>query len=208
MQIVAVATRPMPAFLPARTFHVVPGTAGGSGSAADPFRGVPAAEAVAQPGDVFLAHAGISFQPQNGSPWYILGNQLVGFMEARFKFRTTDRSVIAHNTIVMWSKMICCNDAHLLRAIVKNNLWITVAGGQIWEFASAVKDWRTDFNNDGFDWATSTAPFRYGGVVYSSLAGFAAASGLETNPRQINHATCFATFTYPGLRPCRSRRSS
>ena len=48
------------------------------------------------------AHNGISYQPQNGSPWYILRNQLVGFMEAPFKFRTTDRSVIAHNTIVMW----------------------------------------------------------------------------------------------------------
>ena len=45
------------------------------------------------------AHNGISYQPQNGSPWYILRNQLVGFMEAPFKFRTTDRSVIAHNTI-------------------------------------------------------------------------------------------------------------
>ena len=72
------------------------------------------------------AHNGISYQPQNGSPWYIIRNQLVGFMEAPFKFRTTDRSVIAHNTIVMWSKMICCNDAHLLRSIVKNNLWVSV----------------------------------------------------------------------------------
>ena len=80
------------------------------------------------------AHNGISYQPQNGSPWYIIRNQLVGFMEAPFKFRTTDRSVIAHNTIVMWSKMICCSDAHLLRSIVKNNLWVSVAGGQIWDF--------------------------------------------------------------------------
>ena len=147
------------------------------------------------------AHNGISYQPQNSSPWYILRNQLVGFMEAPFKFRTTDRSVIAHNTIVMWSKMICCNDAHLLRSIVKNNLWVTVSGGQIWDFGSTVKDWRSDFNNDGFDWGANTAPFRYGGVVYSSLAGFAAASGLETNGRQINRATCFTTFNVPGPAP-------
>jgi Right handed beta helix region len=147
------------------------------------------------------AHNGISYQPQNGSPWYILRNQLVGFMEAPFKFRTTDRSVIAHNTIVMWSKMICCNDAHLLRSIVKNNLWVAVSGGQIWDFGSTVKDWRSDFNNDGFDWGANTAPFRYGGVVYSSLAGLAAASGLETNGRQINRTTCFTTFTVPGPAP-------
>ena len=381
VQTVVVTTRPVPTFFPVRTFHVVPGAGGGSGSAADPFRGIPAAEAVAQPGDVFLVHAGnyggritftrpgtsaryvvwksagdgealfagidvsasyvwlealtlrdqpyalmsknapigvvisrclffnnhysiylqrggsnwyiadntivgdtlystesldgegielngyavasfghvvannsisnvadgisngtynidvvgndifdtsddgfegdpgranirvwgnrihnaahngISFQPQNGSPWYILRNQLVGFMEAPFKFRTTDRSIIAHNTIVMWGKMICCNDAHLLRSIVKNNLWITVAGGQIWDFGSTVRDWRSDFNNDGFDWGTSTAPFRYGGVVYPSLASFSAASGLETNGRLINRLTCFATFYVPGPAP-------
>jgi len=38
-------------------------------------------------------------------------------------------------------------------------------------------------------------------VVYSSLAGFAAASGLETNGRQINRATCFTTFNVPGPAP-------
>ena len=77
------------------------------------------------------AHNGISYQPQNSSPWYILRNQLVGFMEAPFKFRTTDRSVIAHNTIVMWGQMISVNDAHLLRSVVKNNLWVSVSGGRI-----------------------------------------------------------------------------
>lgn len=147
------------------------------------------------------AHNGISYQPQNGSPWYIIRNQLVGFMEAPFKFRTTDRSVIVHNTIVMWSTMFCCNDAHLLRSIVRNNLWVSVAGGQIWDFGSGVKDWRSDFNNDGFDWGSNTAPFRYGGMAYSNLAAFAAASGLETNGRLINHATCFASFNVPGPAP-------
>jgi hypothetical protein len=147
------------------------------------------------------AHNGISYQPQNNSPWYILRNQLVGFMEAPFKFRTTDRSVIAHNTIVMWSKMFCCSDAHLLRSIVKNNLWVAVSGGQIWDFGSTVKDWRSDLNNDGFDWGSSTAPFRYGGIVYPTLAGLAAASGLETNGRQINRTTCFTSFNVPGPAP-------
>jgi hypothetical protein len=147
------------------------------------------------------AHNGISYQPQNGSPWYVIRTQLVGFMEAPFKFRTTDRSVIAHNTIVMWSKMVCCNDAHLLRSIVRNNLWISVAGGQVWDFGSSVRDWRTTLDNDGFDWGSNTTPFRYGGVVYSSLAAFRAASGLETSGRQISRATCFATFNVPGPAP-------
>jgi len=147
------------------------------------------------------AHNGISYQPQNGSPWYIIRNQLVGFMEAPFKFRTTDRSVIVNNTFVMWSKMICCNDAQLLGSITRNNLWISVAGGQIFDFSTSVKDWRSDLNYDGYDWGSNTTPFRYGGVVYSSLSAMAAASGLEANGRQINHATCFATFNVPGPAP-------
>jgi parallel beta helix pectate lyase-like protein len=147
------------------------------------------------------AHNGISYQPQNSSPWYIIRNQLVGFMEAPFKFRTTDRSVIAHNTIVMWSKMICCNDSHLLRSIVKNNLWVSVSGGQIWDFGSAVRDWRSDLNNDGFDWGASAAPFRYGAVTYSSLTALAAASGLETGGRRISRTACFTTFNVPGPAP-------
>ncbi len=147
------------------------------------------------------AHNGISFQPQDSSPWYILRNQLVGFMEAPFKFRTTDRSVIAHNTIVMWGRMICCSDAHLLRSIVKNNLWVSVSGGQIWDFGSAVKDWRSDINYNGFDWGGATTPFRYGGVVHPGLAAFAAASGLEANGQPINRTTCFITFNVPGPAP-------
>jgi hypothetical protein len=147
------------------------------------------------------AHNGISYQPQDGSPWYIIRNQLVGFMEAPFKFRTTDRSVIVHNTIVMWGSMICCSGAHLLRSIVRNNLWVSAAGGQIWDFGSTLKDWRSDLDYDGFDWGISTAPFRYGGVVYSNLSGFAAASGLETNGRHIDRASCFAAFNVPGPAP-------
>jgi Right handed beta helix region len=147
------------------------------------------------------AHNGISYQPQNGSPWYILRNQIVGFMEAPFKFRTTDRSVIAHNTIVMWGQMFSVNDAHLLRSIVKNNLWVSVAGGRVWDFGTAVRDWRSDFNDDGFDWGSSSTPFRYGGVLYPTLAAFSAASGLETNGRQISRTACFATFNVPGPAP-------
>lgn len=39
-------------------FHVAPGDGGGSGSAADPFRGLAAAQARAQPGTIFSLHAG------------------------------------------------------------------------------------------------------------------------------------------------------
>lgn len=54
-----VTTRAVPV-LPTggRTFHVVPGSGGGDGTAASPFRGVPAAAAAAKAGDVMLLHAG------------------------------------------------------------------------------------------------------------------------------------------------------
>ena len=54
-----VATRPLPT-LPTggRIFHVVPGSGGGDGSATNPFKGIAAAQAVAQPRDIFLVHAG------------------------------------------------------------------------------------------------------------------------------------------------------
>ncbi len=38
--------------------HVVPGSGGGTGTAADPFRGLEAAEKAAKPGDLFVVHAG------------------------------------------------------------------------------------------------------------------------------------------------------
>src|SRR5690606_20809918 len=58
-RVVTVTTRPIPVRpTPARTLHVVPGNGGGSGSAGDPYRGLEAAWAVAQPGDELLLHAG------------------------------------------------------------------------------------------------------------------------------------------------------
>ena len=52
-------TRPVPKYPTAgNTHHVVPGAGGGRGSAEDPFRGIEAAEARAEPGDIFLLQEG------------------------------------------------------------------------------------------------------------------------------------------------------
>lgn len=58
-KILTVTTRSEPR-LPegGRLYHVVPGNGGGIGSLAEPFKGIPAAEAAAQPGDLFLLHKG------------------------------------------------------------------------------------------------------------------------------------------------------
>ena len=38
-------------------------------------------------------------------------------------------------------------------------------------------------------------------MLYSSLSSLGAASGLDLQGRQINHAACFATFNVPGPAP-------
>ena len=50
----------------ARQRHVVPGSGGGTGTAADPFRGLAVANKAAAPGDLFLLHSGV-YQ----GPWVI-----------------------------------------------------------------------------------------------------------------------------------------
>ena len=153
------------------------------------------------------AHNGISFQPQLGGPWYIIRNQIVGNMEAAFKFRTTDRFVMLHNTIVNWGTaypgdaMMCCNEDHMLRAIARNNLWISIQGGEIWGFDGFTRDWRSDLDADGFDWGTAPNPFTYGNVVYSDLSSFAAASGLEGHGLRVSRNSCFETFNVPNPPP-------
>jgi hypothetical protein len=146
-------------------------------------------------------HTGISFQPQAGAPWYIIRNQLVGFKYGAFKFRTTDRFVLLHNTIVTWGSMTAAHDDHLLRGIARNNLWISATGGQIWWFGGSVKDWRTDLNYDGFDWGSFTLPFVYAGVAHGDVSSLAAASGLEKNGTRVNRSTCFEAFDVPGPPP-------
>lgn len=135
-------------------------------------------------------HNGVSFQPQSRAPWYIVRNQIVGGIEAAFKFRTTDRFVLLHNTIVHWgdawpgTSMMCCNEWDLLRAFARNNLWISVQGEQIWGFETHTRDWRTDLDYDAFDWGSSTEPFTYGGSAYPDVWSLANASGLQA---QANH---------------------
>jgi hypothetical protein len=153
------------------------------------------------------AHNGISFQPQSGGPWYLVRNQIVGSEEAALKFRTTDRFVLLHNTIVHWgnawpgTSMMCCNEWDLLGAYGRNNLWISVQGGQIWGFETHTRDWRTDLDFDGFDWGSSTEPFTYEGFTYPDVWSFSNASGLEVNAIRVSHQTCFSDFQVPGPSP-------
>ena len=145
------------------------------------------------------AHNGISFQPQNSSPWYILRNQLVGFKEAPFKFRTTDRSVIrlVHDRDAGQDDLL----QRLSPAAIhrQEQPWISVAGGEIW--TSNQRERLADpFRLRRLRLGRSTATFRYSVVVYSSVLGFLRRVGLETRGRRIDRNRCSRPST------CRSRR--
>ncbi|HET6251054.1 MAG TPA: right-handed parallel beta-helix repeat-containing protein [Tepidisphaeraceae bacterium] len=56
LQAHTIAEPKAPADAPQR--HVIPGDGGGSGTVADPFKGLNAAQKAARPGDIFLLHAG------------------------------------------------------------------------------------------------------------------------------------------------------
>ena len=148
-------------------------------------------------------HNGISFQDMNAGPWYLIRNQIVGSEQMPFKFRETDRFLVAHNTLVSWGNVLGdSSDARdMLMGISRNNLWVSVTGGMIWNFQDAVKTWRTDLDYDGFDWGNSSVPFTYGGQSIPNLLGFVSASGLEGHGVRITKATCFDTFNVPSPPP-------
>jgi regulation of enolase protein 1 (concanavalin A-like superfamily) len=146
-------------------------------------------------------HNGVSFQPQEYGPWYIVRNQIVGSVESPLKFRTTDRFVLMHNTLVNYAGgMICCNQSQLLRGVLRNNLWISATGGQIWAF-EALNDWRTDIDYDGVDWGGAAYPLMYGGQIHYDLPSFSRASGLQAHGVRIFRDGCFADFQVHGPPP-------
>jgi hypothetical protein len=146
-------------------------------------------------------HNGISFQPQEGAPWYIVRNQVVNMQESVFKFREGDRFVVAHNTFVNWGWVLDHWSAQLLGGITRNNLWISVNNGPIWKRGDDVADWRTDLDYDGFDWGSSAYAFDYYGSQLTSLAALTAATGQETHGVRIDYRTCFDSFNVPGPPP-------
>ncbi len=145
-------------------------------------------------------HNGFSFQPQTGAPWYFIRNQVINNLEDINKYRTWDRAVFLHNTFVHWRDLTYVREDGQLMSISRNNLWISVNGGQIWGLIGSI-DWRTDLDYDGFDWGESTRPFWFNGVTYPSLESFTSSTGLEANGIRISHQTCLPTMNVPGDSP-------
>jgi hypothetical protein len=147
---------------------------------------------------------GIAFQPQAGAPWYIVRNQIVNAQESIFKLRDADRFVAAHNTFVNWGWVIDHWSHLLFNGITRNNLWISVNNGPIWNRADGGMSWRTDFDYDGFDWGSNGQPFDVNGRKYSSLDALRNATGQEAHGIRINARTCLETFDVPGPPPLTS----
>jgi hypothetical protein len=141
-------------------------------------------------------HNGVSFQPMSGAPWYIIRNQIIGQSEGPLKLQGADRFVLLHNTIVEWSHMTTTGGEQILNALSRNNVWISVTGGTLFNTRAGVPGWETSLDYDGFDWAGTAMPFKYKGVVDGDLASFVTASGLEPHGVALPRS-CFPTLDVP-----------
>jgi hypothetical protein len=121
-----------------------------------------------------------------------------------FKFRDTDRFVIAHNTLVNWNEVLDHWAGQLLRGITRNNLWVSVNGGPIWLRSRGSITWETDLDFDGFDWGRNPVPFRFHREKIGSLRGLHRATGQQSNGVRIRRKRCFDQWNVPGPPPLAS----
>lgn len=150
---------------------------------------------------------GISFQPVNGAPWYVLRNQVAAPLENAIKFRGADRALIAHNTFIGWSGVEASGSNYLSRIQSNNNLWISIQDRYVWESSSDdgfVPFWGMNLDYDGFDWGNYPYAIKWKGHRYQTLAEFHSATGLEQNGIRVDKDTIFETFNMaepPGSMP-------
>ncbi len=147
-------------------------------------------------------HNGISFQPMNGAPWYIMRNQVAAPVESALKFRdSVDRALIAHNTFVGWQGVQKSGSSFLLSVQSNNNLWISMTPWYAWENGSGgTSDWRTNLDYDGFDWENYQYGFKWG-QRYTDLQSFSQATGLQQHGIKINKNSCFTSLNIPNSPP-------
>jgi hypothetical protein len=134
-------------------------------------------------------HNGISLQPMNGAPWYILRNQVAAPLESALKFRDRiDRVLIAHNTFVGRQGVLKSGSEYLVNVQSNNNLYISATPFYAWENGSGgAPGWKTDLDYDGFDWGGHLYGFKWG-ERYADLAAFSAATGLEPHGVEVDGA--------------------
>jgi hypothetical protein len=145
-------------------------------------------------------HNGISFQPMSGAPWYLIRNQIIGNSESPLKYRGSDRFVMLHNTIVNWSNVQTIWGYETLNAYSRNNVWITVSGGTIWDLQSGQPDWRTNLDYDGFSMVGNENAFKFGGSSLGDVDAFASKAKQESHGVMLER-NCFPTLNVPNAPP-------
>lgn len=148
-------------------------------------------------------HNGISFQPMNGAPWYILYNQVAAPLESGLKFRdSVDRALIAHNTFIGWQGAQKYGSHFLLSVQSNNNLWISMTDWYAWENGTGgTTNWMTNLDYDGFDWGNHIYAIKWGSQRFADLASFSAATKLQKNGIHIDKDTCFENLDIPEKPP-------
>lgn len=153
--------------------------------------------------------SGISFQPMEAGPWYLVRNQFIGRGEP-FKLYGQDRFVCVNNTFVYWGSQTKLQS--LLKTFSRNNLYVALGGGSPMFVAKPVPTdgdfdadefratWRTDVDYDGF--ATDAPPplVRWNEQPFADLKAFTAAVGIEQHGLQLRAAELFDKFTPPPSR--------
>jgi hypothetical protein len=152
----------------------------------------------------FPTNNGISFQPMNGAPWYLIRNQVIIHTdEGPLKYKDTDRYVLLHNTLVnVEPGEFQNNEEHALNAWSRNNLFIAAADAHIWDTESDPVDWQTNMDYDGFDWGDFDGdPFVYQNDGLADVQAFAAATGQQANGIRVFKEACFETLDFEGPPP-------
>ncbi|MCF6288804.1 MAG: right-handed parallel beta-helix repeat-containing protein [Proteobacteria bacterium] len=145
---------------------------------------------------------GISFQPMNGAPWYVLYNQVAAPGESVLKLRNrTDRVLLAHNTLVAWSGPIGSGSDLMQSFQSHNNLWISMQDRYIWETNGGNVHWRTNWNHDGYDWGDYPYVFKWQGARLATIVDFQNLTGQAMNSIRVDKNTCFETFNIPNPPP-------
>jgi fibronectin type 3 domain-containing protein len=158
-----------------------------------------------------------SFQDMDCPPVYFVRNQVVTDSPASgvFKFRQQEQFLFANNTVIMRGR----NQYHaqaFLRSYMRNNLWILPSGTNktMWDASSPSsstieggnhssdsvnrkKDWRTNVDNDGFDWNTTKYFMFWYGKGYNSFTSLASEIGIYKNGKRVYRDQLFgSSLTY------------
>lgn len=143
---------------------------------------------------------GISFQPQDGAPYYVIYNQVsVLNSQSVLKLRDrSDRALVAHNTFVCNSGPMSFGSQYLIDFEIKNNLWISINDRYAWENGSiSGATWKTDFDYDGFDWGDYPYAFKWGARM-DDIQELYDSTAQELHGIEIDHTACIDSIEYSG----------